>query len=313
MIRLLLFLPVYNRGKLTGDFLRHFNLLTSGLLSVNVILLDDGCTDNTIGIARQAWPSLSVVHLDGSAYWGGAINAIIHLINKDSSECSIDTVYMLANDDIRFPSREAFFAGFNAVRPSTLVCARGIMVPNIEHCSASISSSSYTPAVYYDARTGTFSEAAHINASNVASTWSMLAPKEVWLSARLVPPTIPHYLSDYWLTYNLVLKGYTLLQPLGFICNVCSTTTQNQPGKKIHKVSTPGQSFDGLSRILSKQSPQYAPAWIQFWNQTRPAPLKLKYRIVDLTTRYYLAIFAQRLFNKIASYLARYSRCEPKP
>ena len=298
MVQLTVFLPVHNRGRMTGDFIGHIASNLNGLVEVKFVVFDDGCSDNTVDYARHIWPSLTVVKLDGKAYWGGAINAVIDYVRVHFLSLSDEGLYLLANDDIRFCSREALMSALNTVRANSIVCAREIMVPTLNQGVARICDSTLgvSSGIYYDADAGIFCEAKENAVPNVASTWAMLSTKEAWLMADKVPSAIPHYLSDYWLTYNLTRRGFALVQPPGFACYVSIKSTRNNPYTK--------ESFDNwyqklkiISRgLIEKTSPSYAPAWIRFWSQA-PVSTVIRKKIFSLRLRFFVAKLVSILLN----------------
>jgi GT2 family glycosyltransferase len=273
-------LPVHNRGSLTASFVLHLSELLPDRMYLRVIILDDGCTDDTLINLRRVWPSVEVLNLDGSAFWGGAINAIMDYIR--SRPLSEESVYLLANDDIRFPSKLAFLAGLCEVHRGALVCATGLLVQSLEDNSLGNIQQNLPTAsqgIHYNSKTGNFEKATLSNPANVSSTYAMLATKDAWLSAEAIPITIPHYLSDYWLTYKLGLLGYKIVHPDNFVCLASAHTTRNNP--TVEKKSWLKAKAYYLQSSLNKSSTSYFPAWIEFWSQ-KPIHPFVRYRILKL-------------------------------
>ena len=283
MTSLTVLLPVYNRGNMTASFITHLGELLAKSMSMKVVLFDDGSTDETINLAREVFPGLTLVRLDGKAYWGGAINAISDYMKQNADHTNDNEIYLLANDDIRFPSEHALFAGINAVSRDSFACARSILVPSIEAesiKSIATCNISFGSGVRYHQDKGIFSEATLNSPANVASTWAMLSTREAWGSDLKVPRSIPHYLSDYWFTYNLVKLGFNLRQPHQFTCYASLGSTRNKPTAAKSKCNI---IFDRdlVKRYLQATSPEYLPAWIEFLGQ-EPISSLVKRRLLKL-------------------------------
>lgn len=274
---LTLLLPVHNRGSTTAGFLQHFIKVLPTNINLKVVVFNDGCTDETVAMAKKAWPLTTVIELDGNAYWGGALNAVARYIQDEARTGANSDYYLLCNDDIRFPSQTNLVAGLEAVGERTLVCARGLLVDHAQITSSTKYDSRLerkaSPGIHYNSSDGTFSPAMDKSCVNVASTWAMLTSQRPWLHAVNVPASIPHYLSDYWLTYNLNKLGFQIAHPDEFICMVSSKTTRNKPRPRSGNWRR--QTLIRMKYYISKTSPEYAPAWITFYSQDHLAPTRL--------------------------------------
>ena len=285
---------------MTADFIVHLRELLGSSMNMQVVIFDDGSTDATIKNAKQVMPDLTLINLDGKAYWGGAINAIsdyIHLHNEDAAK---DAYYLFANDDIRFRSKKALFAGLNATRIDSFACARSVLIPSINAESITSVATNITlgaPICYHQDR-GIFLEATQNSPANVASTWAMLSTREAWSSNIKVPRSIPHYLSDYWFTYNLVKSGFNLRQPNEFVCYVSEASTRN----KLSQAKPKGICSKIRDRIeinLEVTSTSYAPAWIEFLSQKPISTIvKIKLLKLKLKTAIYRLLNSSRLIER---------------
>lgn len=280
---LTLLLPVHNRGNLTACFITHVKELLPTNISLSVVLFDDGCNDETIATACRAWPKADVVTLDGHAFWGGALNAISRYVQGKASQSKATDYYMLCNDDIRFPDCRSILAGLEAVSDMVLVCARGITVDHAEIINSDPAPSKLEweaePAIHYSPKDGGFIRATERETVNVAPTRAMLTTPKPWLHAVAVPPSIPHYLSDYWLTYNLYKLGFQIAHPELFICLVSSETTRNK--QEIKATDWLARKLASMKGCATKTSPAYAPAWICFYRQD-PLTLIRELKILKL-------------------------------
>lgn len=283
MQTLTLLLPVHNRGSLTAYFITHVEELLPPNISLSVVLFDDGCNDETIATACRAWPKADVVTLDGHAFWGGALNAISNYVQGRVRQGKASDFYMLCNDDIRFPGGKTILAGLDAASDMALVCARGIMVSHAEiiNSDSTLSKPEWLPehAIHYSAKDGRFIRASESETVNVAPTRAMLTTPKPWLHAVTVPPSIPHYLSDYWLTYNLYKLGFQIAHPEHFICLVSSETTRNKQETRSTNWLT--RKLASMKGCITKTSPIYVPAWICFYRQD-PLTLIRRFKILRL-------------------------------
>lgn len=267
---------------MTADFIAHLGQLLGNSMNMKVVVFDDGSTDETIKFAQQIMPNLTVVSLDGNAYWGGAINAISDYIQQHADDHADDMLYLLANDDVRFPSKDALFAGINTTNRETFACARSAMIPDLSNESisrATASNITLGPSLCYRQDKGAFLTATQNSPANVASTWAMFSTKAIWGSNLKVPQSIPHYLSDYWFTYNLTKLGYHLSQPNEFFCYVSEASTRNNPSAVNLKDIIP-LVRDRIKRNLQVTSPGYGPAWIKFLSQEPISALVRKKLII---------------------------------
>jgi len=283
-------LPVHNRGLLTASFVLHlYELLPVGM-NLKVVVFNDGCTDDTVTNVKSVWPSVEVVSLDGKAFWGGAINAISNYIKE--RPFSEESIYLLANDDIRFASKSAFCAGLREVDQGAMICATEFRVQSLEAINYPFLKKNLFEAirVHFNSKTGNFEKATFEKPVNVSSTYAMLTTKDAWLIAPPVPRTIPHYLSDYWFTYQLVLLGYKIVHPDDFICFESALTSRrsNEPiGDKRHWLRA---KVDYLQSSLNKPSPSYIPAWIEFLSQ-KPIYPSVRIKILKLKLHLLLGSF----------------------
>ena len=282
-------LPVHNRGSLTADFIAHLCKVLPYGITLKIVIFDDGCTDDTLINIKKVWPSFDLVSLDGSSFWGGSINAILNYIR--SSPSREDSLYLLANDDIRFPSSSALMAGLQAVERGALICAKGLLVDNLNDSNfdkLKLNSPDLSQGTHYNSNMGIFEQATSFKPVNVSETFAMFATKDAWLSASTIPLTIPHYLSDYWFTYNLVLNGFRIVHPDKFICLVSTHSTRNKPCNNQYNWLKNKAKF--LQSSLDKTSTSYFPAWIEFLSK-KPISLSVRIKILKLRINSYLASF----------------------
>ncbi len=115
----------------------------------------------------------------------------------------------------------------------------------------------------------------------------MISTKEAWLSAKKVPSVIPHYLSDYWLTYNLFKAGFLIVHPPDFVCRYWQESTRNKLSSCVG-ASWYQLKLKALYQLVDAASPGYAPAWLAFWSQP-PVRTKLALKILYLRLKHKFA------------------------
>lgn len=94
--RLAILLTCYNRKELTERCLKSL-LGNVNSVSVDTYLVDDGCTDGTGDMVRSTFPSVNVLHGDGSLFW----NKGMHFAFSEAVKSSYD-FYLWVNDDVEF-------------------------------------------------------------------------------------------------------------------------------------------------------------------------------------------------------------------
>lgn len=298
-INLTVLLPVYNRGFLTANFIEHLVSLLGKDFPLTIVLLDDNSTDHTIYCAKQVFPASIVVQMGGNSYWGGGINAAVHFVMTCPDFGHPSTYFMLANDDIRFLSLNAFMAAFDTLQVYPIVAARGLLVSSLD-CSLShedvIQSVSGFCGTHYDSRLGNFRDAQDHHEVNVSSTWALIASRQVWLESPVLPHSIPHYLSDYWLTYHWTKNGYSIAHPREFVCLVSSSSTRNV--ECLESISGFRERTTWFARRLTEvTSPAYTPAWLSFWSQ-QPVSFFVRRLIFLRRIKYFLARIWLCLFSR---------------
>ena len=292
---LVIFLPVHNRGSLTAEFITHVEEDIYLPMQTKYVVLDDGCTDDTISNIQLICPKVEIIQLDGNAFWGGAINAVATYIKQFRPTNTNRIFYLLCNDDIRFISAAALNDAISKTQRSTVVCARLVetLDPTVRWTNLMIHKRIYSqPPIYYNCKKGLFRPARQMEAPNVSSTYAMLSTSDPWLSFGSVPTSIPHYLSDYWLTYHFYKAGFDLVLPDDFLCLTFITSTRNLP------TARPRSSIHELileyKRAASRSSTSYAPAWITFYAQTIPT-LPVASAICKHLFKYFIGLFLIRI------------------
>ena len=265
---------------MTAEFLRHVGELIPPEYILKPVILDDNSTDQTVSLALEVCPGALLLHTGGSSYWGGALNYIHYFISSLKIEERSSSLYMVCNDDIRFLAK-SLLEPLSAVKEKQIVAIRTVFV---NKCILSDFSEFYAnpfafepePFLCFDPLHGCFTHTSDASKANVCDTRALLTTAEPWLSVSSIPSSIPHYLSDYWLTYSFSSMGYKINFLSSFVCVNSLLTTNNAPSSPsgFGHVRVPGlisfivdytlKLYVASSAAVSKTSPSYAPAWICF-------------------------------------------------
>jgi len=305
LTQLHIYLPVHNRGGLTASFISHFLSEINDELPFQFWILDDGCTDDTVDRVLGIMPSANIVSLDGKAYWGGALNAIHTLILERHRAGFVQECYLVCNDDIRF-AHGALQIALSSLTNQRVVCCLSSVLDHQDLASfdnsVELASTQLPPMHRFDPSNGLFMQELNPSAVNVSSTYGMLTTLHPWMSVGMIPNSIPHYLSDWWLTYSFFMHNYSIVHPAGFLCYTSALTTNN------HRIESRPRFRSGLKWLLfalqhclksaSLTSPSYAPAWITFLKQYSKEP-GLFNRLLKLRLAFVLGI-ALRCFSPFA-------------
>jgi GT2 family glycosyltransferase len=193
-------LPVHNRAAVTAEFAAALSCQDMG--DYRLLLVDDGCSDDTIErVRRLIEPQrLHVLRGDGNLWWAGALQlAYEHL---RATPVAGDDAVLILNDDVGFA-------------PDFLRRALEVLS---EHPDAAIQ------AVGHDLITGSvdrgavvdllalrFRAATAMQPANCLSTRGLLMRASTFQrSGGFRPQRLPHYLSDYEFTLRLRRQGVRL-------------------------------------------------------------------------------------------------------
>lgn len=193
-------LPVHNRAAITARFLAAL-AAQHAVDDYVLVLVDDGCTDDTVARARRSLPPerLQVLQGDGQLWWAGALQrAYEHLRTR----CRPDDAVLLINDDVHFaPDFLAHGLRLLAAEPGS--CFQAVAVDPVTGTEGH--------GVVADMRRLTFRPAVPGEVPNCLATRGLLMRGAVFLrSGGFRPRWLPHYLSDYEFTLRLHRQGVPL-------------------------------------------------------------------------------------------------------
>jgi len=106
MIKISIIIPVHNRKKVTIKGLTSLNLALdnyykkSKLIACDIVIIDDGSTDNTSDWVSKHYPNTNIIYGDGNLWWSGSINLGINYSLNNLNPNYI----MFWNDDLTVDS-----------------------------------------------------------------------------------------------------------------------------------------------------------------------------------------------------------------
>jgi len=234
-------LPVHNRAQLTACFVDC--LLAQSDRDFHVLLVDDGCIDDTVKDATARLADVDVIRGDGNLWWAASVQKGIDRL--EAREIGGDAIILIANDDTTF-------GGDFLARARTWLDAH----PR-----------SMLQAVPVDPATGAVID------RGIAIDWPSLGMRPAKLDedidclatrclfARLAdvrtaggfrPWLLPHYLSDYEFTIRAKRRGIALATSDDVQVNLSRETTgvrstQALPlGRFLHVAFSKRHSFNPL-------------------------------------------------------------------
>jgi GT2 family glycosyltransferase len=207
--RILAVVPVHNRRVVTLKFLKQLRDLKLGNFKLDVLVVDDGSTDETTEAVRHHFPETIILKGDGTLWWAGGINVglkyalkhgydYVYTVNNDI-ELYTDTLYQLHLSSHRVEKAavcSSVFYNLNGkiVLAGWKVCGRFKRWRNIAHLP------------------GEESATARCMRIDSLSTKSTLIPICIIRDAGLLDEArFPHHQSDIEYFYRLKKKGYLLI------------------------------------------------------------------------------------------------------
>lgn len=192
------FTAVHDRYKITEKFVDQ--LLRQTYKDIQLVLVDDGCTDSTADMVRSKMPDAVIIQGDGNLWWGGALHEAYKWTVKNADR---NAYAMFANDDSEFD--EDYIENALKIlekKERTLLTGYGV---------SRQTGKVFDGAVDYDYVTTTVKRSG-AGTGNCASTRSLFFRIEDFLTVGgFHPVLLPHYGSDYEWTIRACRKhGYTV-------------------------------------------------------------------------------------------------------
>lgn len=190
--------PVHNRSKITNKFANC--LLNQTYQNYNLILVDDGSTDDTVKSIKKKIKNLTVLEGDGNLWWAGGIQLGIEWLKKNIKDKS--EIVLITNDDITFDSHyiENAIKIIKNNKKSFLVAS----YKNNDEISQLYS---------FNDKNGRFIQKGepNFNANCFAINSSFCQFNILEDVGDFRTKLLPHYLSDIEYSYRAIKKGYKVL------------------------------------------------------------------------------------------------------
>ncbi len=189
-------LPVYNRKEITHSFIRCLQAQTHS--GYHLVLIDDGSTDGTAEMAREAIPSLTVLHGKGDWWWAGGLQKGIDWLKE--REVDDSAIVLFINNDVTFGP------DFLALASSVMKDRTGLLLLSMFSCDeGNVVSES---GVVADLKHLIFRVADTGEEVNCLSTRGLFIRfGDIKIIGDFYPRALPHYLSDYEYTTRAARKG----------------------------------------------------------------------------------------------------------
>lgn len=193
--------PVHNRAAISEAFAAATAKQTYS--EYCLILVDDGCTDDTVARVRACIGETRLVVLKGSGnlWWAGALQlAYVHLQDKPSAE---NDAVLIINDDVKI-APDFFEQGLRVLSENRRACVQAIGLDPV--------AGEVDRGAVADLRRLDFRPAREREVPNCLSTRGLLMTMGTFKrSGGFRPRWLPHYLSDYEFTLRLQRQGARLM------------------------------------------------------------------------------------------------------
>ena len=188
---------VHNRKAITEKFVEQVK--AQSYTDTQLVLVDDGSTDGTADMVKEALPNTVILQGNGNLWWGGALHKAYQWMKK--ANLNAEDYVMFTNDDVVWDNTYLETA-LNILKdkPKTLLTGYGVSIQTNEQVDGAVNFQ--FPSVMGERVSQPEAE------GNCASTRSLFFRVEDWLKiGGFHPVVLPHYLSDYEWTIRAHKKG----------------------------------------------------------------------------------------------------------
>ena len=159
---------------------------------IEVFLVDDGCTDGTVGAIMQDFPQVTIIRGHGNLYW----NRGMYLAWKTAAETNDFDYYLLLNDDT-FLFKNALLSSLKLKYSTSIIV--GTTHSGINQKPTYGGTSAKTKSIIIP--NGSFQKCDLINGN------FLLVPKIVYEKIGMLDPVFHHALGDYDYYYRGLKLG----------------------------------------------------------------------------------------------------------
>jgi GT2 family glycosyltransferase len=196
-------IPVHNRKSFTRDCLRSLGSQT--VPADNIIIVDDGSTDDTKEMLSKEFPEVIVLTGDGNLFWTAAINkGIRHALSLGS-----DYIITLNNDTISPPAFLENMIRGALEKDNALIGALDIdMTTHKPHYGGEIINWKLSKSTYL-LKTLKAEEQTGLHEVSLFPARGLLIPRRVFETIGLFEEKkLPHYMADYDFTHRAKRYGF---------------------------------------------------------------------------------------------------------
>jgi GT2 family glycosyltransferase len=254
--RIYIFLPVHNRKNITSRFIGC--LRTQTFQNYHLVLIDDGSTDGTEEMVRDAIRNLTVIKGRGDWWWAGSLQQGINWLK--SQHLSATDLILIINDDTEFePNFLQTALDVLADRKETLLLAQSYSRQNGLLIDAGI---------HADLKRLRFKTPSGAEQLNCLSTRGLFfRVSDLDQIGGFHPRLLPHYLSDYEFTIRAHRKGMLLMTDPSL------KVWLDERATGYHEISDESYN-DFIMNYFSKKSSGNPLAWAAFVLLACPWPWK---------------------------------------
>jgi GT2 family glycosyltransferase len=276
---LYILLPVHNRREITQRFLECLKRQT--LQDFQLVLIDDGSTDDTDKMVVELLPETKIIYGNGNLWWAGGLQKGYELLS--TMDLSPTDAVLLINDDTEFEN------DFLQIAMNILGRKRNVALKawSVDKYSGERGDG------YIVANLGnyTFNSTDNEKLANCTSTRGLfIGAKEFIDIGGFVPNKLPHYLSDYEFTIRAFNKGYKIYcdDRLGLISD------SKESGHHIIEYQTFGEFMDKFFSIKCPANPKYL---INFVRLTSSNIFTTAFNIVKIILKAVVKILVAFIFS----------------
>lgn len=254
MIHILL--PVHNRADVTAAFVAA--LLQQSETAYRLVLIDDGCRDDTVARVKRALPAerMKLLQGDGTLWWAGALQLGYEALSAEP--VADGDAVLIMNDDVSF-------------EPDFLANALAVLAENPDAAIQAIGTDRLSGRVDRGARVDRlllrFSPATRERPANCLSTRGLVMRGSVFKrSGGFRPRRLPHYLSDYEFTMRLQAQGARLLCDERFKAQVRLELTGGERYRRDGLAAFWAEALSNRAKYNPRHTSAFAlmvcPAWV---------------------------------------------------
>ncbi|PYS24718.1 MAG: hypothetical protein DMF72_04590 [Acidobacteria bacterium] len=256
--RLFVIVPTYNRW---GEARKSLECLArSSYANFGIILVEDGCVDETVASCREQFPDVEMLHGDGTLWWSGAINLGTQYALDNGAE-----LIMWINDDVLVApdTIERLVATIRRNGVRTVACARTKSTdPNIPDWKGE------APAWHPDAGKNLreLPEYGDVSIQHPPGGRAVVIPAQCFRDVGFIDvKNFPHYWADHDFHYRAMQAGYKyFITAESFVWNV-----PNEPRRELKQEFSLGwmgwfltdrrssMNMPTLRRLLKRHLPRH--------------------------------------------------------